>query len=451
METVKQPSQKVLQRRKFLMVLPLIAIPFLTMAFWALGGGKGEMPQGQVLQRTEGFNMELPTANVDNDSNWNKMKFYEQADKQAAERETQIRNDPYYNLPLTPTEEADTFGVLTPVNTRGKRLLNEPSILKSPYASTEYKDPQEAKVYKKLAELDKELRVKTEVPRLPATSSYQERSSPRLATSTTGEDESPEIRRLQAMMQDMQTTAAEPDPEMQEINQVLEKLMDVQHPERVREKLKEQSAQQKGKVFAVSASSNELPVSLLDQSSATKTVKDSMHLVKAMANGFYSLDEPVSEDVGGNAITAVIHEEQTLVAGATVKLRLTNSVFIQGVLIPKDQFVYGTAALNGERLLVTINSIRYRNGLYPVELSVYDLDGMAGINIPGAITRDVAKQSADQSLQGLGLSSLDPSIGMQAASAGIEVTKNLLSKRVKLIKVTVKAGYQVLLKDNNNK
>jgi hypothetical protein len=46
---------------------------------------------------------------------------------------------------------------------------------------------------------------------------------------------------------------------------------------------------------------------------------------------------------------------------------------------------------------------------------------------------------------------MDPSLGAQAASAGIQAAKTLISKKVKLVKVTVKAGYQVLLRDNNQK
>ena len=82
-----------------------------------------------------------------------------------------------------------------------------------------------------------------------------------------------------------------------------------------------------------------------------------------------------------------------------------------------------------------------------MELSVYDMDGLDGIYIPGAITRDVAKESADRSIQSIGLTSLDPSLSAQAAGAGIEAAKTLLSKKVRLIKVVVKAGYQVLLRD----
>ena len=147
----------------------------------------------------------------------------------------------------------------------------------------------------------------------------------------------------------------------------------------------------------------------------------------------------------------MVHQAQTLVDGSIVKLRLLDEVFINGNLIPKDKFVYGVASLNGERLIIKINNIRSNNSLYPVDLSVVDMDGLDGIYIPGAITRDVAKQSADRAVQGIGFATLDPSLKVQAATAGIEAAKTLFSKKAKLIKVMVKAGYQVLLRDEKQK
>src|SRR5690606_14150569 len=114
-------------------------------------------------------------------------------------------------------------------------------------------------------------------------------------------------------------------------------------------------------------------------------------------------------------------------------------------------FLYGVCALNGERLTISINSIHHANQILPVSLSVFDLDGLEGIYIPGAIARDVAKQSSNQAVQGLQLGSLNPSLEMQAASAGIETAQNLIAKKTRLIKVTVKAGYRVLLMDTGNR
>jgi len=164
--------------------------------------------------------------------------------------------------------------------------------------------------------------------------------------------------------------------------------------------------------------------------------------------GFYGLS-PLPEAAAHTAIEAVVHETQTLVDGAVIKLRLLQEVTSNGIVIPKDVFVFGVAALNGERLEVGINSIRYKNTLLPVRLSLYDMDGLPGIYIPGAITREVAKSSVDNAAQMLEITSLDPSLKAQATTAGLSAVKSLLSKKIKLVKVMVKDGYQVLLKDNN--
>jgi hypothetical protein len=47
------------------------------------------------------------------------------------------------------------------------------------------------------------------------------------------------------------------------------------------------------------------------------------------------------------------------------------------------------------------------------------------------------------------LTSMDPSFKAQAAATGINAAKSLLSKKVKQVKVLVKAGYKVLLRDNS--
>lgn len=59
----------------------------------------------------------------------------------------------------------------------------------------------------------------------------------------------------------------------------------------------------------------------------------------------------------------------------------------------------GTSA---DRDLFQINSIRYKNFFLRCNYQFLIWDGMNGICIPGSITRDVAKQSADRAIQGIG-------------------------------------------------
>jgi len=165
-------------------------------------------------------------------------------------------------------------------------------------------------------------------------------------------------------------------------------------------------------------------------------------------NGFFGLEQDnVSQT--GNAVSAVVHETQTLTAGSTIKLRLLQDIFINGMLIPKETFVFGTCAIQGERLIVDIKTIRFRNSVYPVSMQVFDQDGLSGIYVPGAISRDAAKEGTDQAIQSYDPMSYDPSLGAQAATAGITMAKGFFSKKVKLVKVTVKAGYEVLLLNGN--
>jgi conjugative transposon TraM protein len=423
-------SPKMLRQRKFLLVVPLLVVPFITLFFWALGGGTN--PADAKDNGPKGFNMTLPDAKLKDGKGLNKMSYYDQASLDSVKLKEQMKNDPYYHQ----HSDSTSFPTLNKKNVLGNDSGGT-AFQSSPGISND-RAANEAKVYQKLAQL------KTVINR-PVIAADNPNNS------NTGEsvNNTDAIERQQRNLQHINNQSSD-DPEMKQMNGMLEKILDIQHPGRAEEKIKENSEAHRGQVFAVSAGNQDSPVSLLDNG-ATSEISTGIdrHLIN-QGTGFYSLDDRLQTD-NANTIPAVVHETQTLVNGSVIKLRLLNAVYINGVLIPKDNFLFGTVSLNGERLGIKINSIRYVNSLFPVALSVYDLDGLEGIDIPGAISRDVAKSSADQAMQNLGLSSYDPSLGAQAASAGIEAAKTLFSKKVKLIKVTVKAGYQVLLYDEKQK
>jgi conjugative transposon TraM protein len=164
--------------------------------------------------------------------------------------------------------------------------------------------------------------------------------------------------------------------------------------------------------------------------------------------GFIDITDNSGRDsLHENAIPAEISSDQTITAGSSVELRLTKTVAIEGHAVPKNQLLRGIASLNGERLTISINSIRVGQTILPVALQAYDLDGVVGIRIPGAIIRDASKESADQAINSLATASVDPSLGAQAANAGLQFARSLATKKVRLIQVVVPAGYQVLLKN----
>lgn len=417
------------RQRKFFLVLPLLAVPLLTLFFWAMGGGKTN--ESRASDQSSGLNVLLPDAKKGTVSGQDKISSYEQARQDSLKREEAARQDPYYS----------SFGAgMDSTMEGGLRLLDHK---RSGYA---FGDPNEQKVYDKLSELNSVLQ-------------QNQAMAPQYGTSQMNNFEKDEeiaslkddISRLQSTMMEMGSGKQTPDPEMDQINNVLENVLDIQHPARVQQRLKEKSAQSNGQVFGVGTVKKSIPYTLLDNKSVKDYALEYQSDPDRNDNQFFGLSNEESSPAEANSISAVIHDNQTLVNGSTVKLRLTEDVYVNGQRIPKNEFIYGLVQLNGERLTIEIESIRYQKNLFPVSLTVYDLDGLQGIRIPGTITRDVVKQNSNEAISSLSLGSFDQSLGAQAASAGIELGKNLFSKKIKLVKVEVKAGYKILLKDNKNK
>ena len=417
-------SAKFLRQRKMMLILPVLIIPFVTMGFWALGGGQGRA-KNNLSDINKGLNLQLPDAILKDDKNEDKLSFYNEADADSLKRDELLSNDPYYKDSIISRRN-------TLISDTGNLVSTTPlysGLNQSPYNKTT--DANEQRVYQKINEINKQINQPDIGP--------QTNNNPNQATTNNDSNEqfSNEVDKLQDMMQQM-NGSPEADPEIQQLNGTLEKILDIQHPDRVKEKLKEKSLKNKEQVFIVTRQSVKDNISLLDTGKSKKDVE----------NKFFGVEDDADSEEQ-NTVEAVVHQTQTLVNGAVVKMRLLNDIYINGSSIPKGNFVFGIAKLNDERLEININSIRNNNSLFPVKLEVYDMDGLPGIYIPGAISRDVAKQTTDNGLQQLELTSMDPSLKAQAAATGINTAKSLLSKKVKQVKVLVKAGYKVLLRDKS--
>ena len=147
----KTHSQKFLRQRKFLLVLPLLVLPFLTLMFWVLGGGKVNHANAQEAQN--GLNMQLPGANLKDDKPLNKLSYYEKAASDSLKLQQLMENDPYYkrhgNTDISAHQGMDTSSIGIKY---GNNIVSRRSSTIS--HSTTYNDPNETKVYQKLAQLD---------------------------------------------------------------------------------------------------------------------------------------------------------------------------------------------------------------------------------------------------------------------------------------------------------
>ncbi len=382
-----QKSAETLQKRKFLMVLPLLVIPFITMAFWALDGGTANVSGETLSAQQRGFNTALPEAKFNPNDKQDKFSVYETSTK---EPETSLDGAAHDQLAFA------------------AKVNNEV-------------DPNEQKINERLALIHTELNRQSTSPGV----SYQS-TTPRYPSQTS--NMSSDVSRLENLMESLQSGNGT-DQEMAQLNAVLEKILDIQHPGRAREKQKQTTSA--AQVYSVQVASGDIN-------------KQGLYRIAKSINSSYS--NPVS-----NSIQATIHQDQDIVTGSVVKIRLLDSIFVNSTLIPKNEFIYGIASIDGERLKIETKTLRYKNSILPVSLSAFDLDGLEGLYIPGAIVRDASKKGVDDAIQSLQIMTMDPSVSAQVAGAGIQAAKGLFSRKVKQVRVKVKAGYQLLLRDNNQR
>ncbi len=221
----KKQSQQFLKRRKFLMFLPLLTLPFVTMMFWALGGGKGNNATAQTTNKQRGLNLKLPEANLKSEKGFNKLSFYEQATLDSEKILKERKLDPYWNkYSLSNKKDDNPFHL-----NQNDFKLNQPSNGELKYSLKEdgNMDPNEARVYVKLQQLNNQLN-KTSTK--PAGAKFDDVRH--FQSLEQNYNVSQDIDRLEGMMQAMKQGAGN-DSEMEQLDKILNKILCIQHPENI--------------------------------------------------------------------------------------------------------------------------------------------------------------------------------------------------------------------------
>ena len=197
-----------------------------------------------------------------------------------------------------------------------------------------------------------------------------------------------------------------------------------------------QPAEEKGKrdVQPV-AQINRNVVSSLGQTSTVRGFNTSVGTMRAVAK---------------NTIAAVVAGNQSVVDGESVRLRTAEPMWVGNRLIPRNTTVVGSARVQGERLEIEISSIECEGSIYDVELQVYDSDGQEGINIPQSMESDALHEIGANMGSTMGSSiNISTNTGAQIASdvgrGLINGVSQYLTKKLRTVKVHLKAGYRVML------
>ncbi|WP_126247907.1 conjugative transposon protein TraM [Chitinophaga pollutisoli] len=387
---------------KLLKLLPVAAF-VLTLGFYYLFTFLRE--SGTPAEKTgkSAFNTDLPGPKLD-DRYKNKLDLYMEARQDSLRKLKEARRD----------------SLLFPVEGVAPEIVNVPPQLpQETRRATSSTDPNERKVEKVLERLQMTLAQQEAEPHMPNAGLPIALPSDKRTSADLG--------RLEKLMGDV---ANPPDDvEIKRLDGMLDKILEIQQPGRN------------------PGHAKPVPDDTLESFIATVAGPKPSEYTD---NGFYGLsEEPTPQSIeqppGNGTIAATVHADQRVRTGSIVRLRLLQDIYVNNAKIPANSFVFGRATVAKERVELDIRHAFYANTVLPVKLTVFDIDGIAGISAPGADARDASREGLNQAVQNLELYNMDPSLGAQAAASGIQAAKSLLSKKTKTPYATLKANHKVML------
>jgi hypothetical protein len=200
-------SEAFLKKRRFYIAIPILILPFMTMTFWALGGGK-DAGKSAALVSDRGIDMALPSAQFKDSKQKNKMDIYQAAGKDTSKTKDGVSKNFIQAMGFDPKS----------VTRNDSAKAGKPAT--QVFANNG--DQQSAKIEAKLGQLNRQISQ-------PQPASYASTAP------------APEVKRLNKMMKTMRSTGGE-DPEMKQLTNMLTKIQAIQNPEAVTAQLNKNKA-----------------------------------------------------------------------------------------------------------------------------------------------------------------------------------------------------------------
>lgn len=408
-------------RRKgiFLLVMPLILFPILFLVLY-----NSEPVSAETQNSVNGMNLEMPTPILAKKQE-SKAEAYVNENSGSGEKEP-------WGLPdfsVTKAEpqglagsefEKDQFGLLTVPDFGG----SSGSYRNVKPGGNSNSDP-EAEMIRQLRELETLLNQDVAV----------EKQYAYVSSSPIPSVEDSEMLHMKELMGRMESKPLEPDPEMQQLEQLIDKLLLLQNP---------QLKASEGGVFE-----DFIPVVVTDLNEGQI---DSVPLEEV--NGFFGLgDKEQVVNSGKKAfrktIAASVSKSQEIFPGEAIEIHLDQDLFLESGIIPAGTLLFAQTSLSGSRLQLTVSGILQNNSLIPVSLKGFGMDGIPGIELGDVKGSAQWLKETGNSAQGFNINSYGMDWQSQLASSGVEATRSLLRSKTKLKKLEIKSGHPFLLIDTS--
>ncbi len=169
-----------------------------------------------------------------------------------------------------------------------------------------------------------------------------------------------------------------------------------------------------------------------------------------------TLFNTITREKKGKFIEAIIDQNiQNGTLGAKLRIRLLDDILIGNAIVTKGTYLYALiSGYEAQRVKLTISSVMLGDKIYPIKLSVYDVDGMEGLYVPASAFREFSKELGGNTTGGMNLTMQPNSdamsqLYMSALQRMFTSTSQAVSKTIKKNKANIKYGTSVYLIDAN--
>lgn len=157
-------------------------------------------------------------------------------------------------------------------------------------------------------------------------------------------------------------------------------------------------------------------------------------------------------------VKAVIDENLKGYLGSRIRFRLLEDIVVGKHKISKGSFLYGQiSGFSLQRVNLNVVSILNNGEILPINLSVYDMDGMQGLYIPQSDFREMLREMGSNSVQGTNMDSGGEGFMSSMASKLFSSTSKTISNLIRQNKAKLKYNSYLFLindkelKQNDNK
>lgn len=154
----------------------------------------------------------------------------------------------------------------------------------------------------------------------------------------------------------------------------------------------------------------------------------------------------ISNQYSQNTIKAIIDENIKGYLGSRIRLRLLEDVQIGKHRIPTGSFLYAQiTGFTDQRVNLSVLSVYFKDEILPVNLTLFDIDGLKGLYVPDSNFREMLKEMGTTSVQGQSVDFADESFSTSLLKSLFTSTSNSLAALIRKNKAKLKYNSYILL------